>query len=80
MTGTEDTAVAEEQDEWSGGHCWSGGHGIDAAEEDCEHRLVKPGRWSGGVSTVSLNRDDTDGVEGTGMTLEGCEHRLVKPG
>ncbi|KAF8252126.1 hypothetical protein K440DRAFT_635075 [Wilcoxina mikolae CBS 423.85] len=62
---------------------------------DREHRLVKPGRWEGHgakdgrqriVSTVSLNRDDTDGAEGTagaegmGTTLEGCEHRLIKPG
>jgi hypothetical protein len=44
---------------------------IAAAEENCEHRLLKPGRRYGHgghgiVSTVSLNRDDIAGAEDTG--------------
>jgi len=40
---------------------------IAAAEENCEHRLVKPGRnrWRI-VSNVSLNRDEMAGAENTG--------------
>jgi len=40
---------------------------IAAAEENCEHSLVKPGRnrWRI-VSTVSLNRDEGMGTEDTG--------------
>jgi hypothetical protein len=44
---------------------------IAAAEENSEHRLVKPGRRYGHgghgiVSTVSLNRDDIAGAEDMG--------------
>ena len=44
---------------------------IAGAEENCEHRLVKPGRGFGLgghriVSTVSLNRDEDLDLEDTG--------------
>jgi len=44
---------------------------IAAAEDNCEHRLVKPGRRYGYgehwiVSTISLNRDGMAGAQNTG--------------
>jgi hypothetical protein len=51
---------------------------IAAAEENCEHRLVKPGRGFGLgghriLSTVSLNRDE--GMSAEDATWEN-QHRL----
>jgi len=42
---------------------WSGGFGLDAAVENCEHHLVKPGRGFGLgrhriVTTALLNRNN----------------------
>jgi len=78
LTGTEDTAGGEHRLVKLGRRYGHGGHGIvstislnrddiAAAEENCEHHLVKPGRnrWRI-VSTVLLNRDAGMGTEDTG--------------
>jgi hypothetical protein len=48
---------------------------VDAAVEDCEHHLVKPGRLYGRggheiVSTVLSNRDEMAGAEDMGWMPE----------
>jgi len=43
LTGTEDTAGGEHRLGKPGKDGWRGGSEVDAAVEDREHRLVKPG-------------------------------------
>jgi len=78
LTGTEDTAGSEHHFVEPGRDGWSGEYGVDAAVEDCKHRLVKPGEGFGHgehriLSTVSLNRDK--GVSAENATWEN-QHRL----
>jgi len=63
---------------------WSGGYGVDAAVEDREQRLVKPGRGFGLgghriLSTVLLNRDkgmsaDDANWEESALAVNGMEY------